>query len=84
MAPSRVSLPSPFSSLAFSSFGSLFPSITYSLSFLFAFPISLSLLPIPAIYTTLMLWMLTPEPTVADCDLLQIDLPPGELWGGGT
>jgi hypothetical protein len=41
-------------------------------------------LPILAIYTTVLLWMLIPEPTVADCDLLHIDLPPGELWGGGT
>lgn len=41
-------------------------------------------IPIVAIYTTVLLWMLIPEPTVADCDLLHIDLPPGELWGGGT
>lgn len=39
---------------------------------------------VTAIYTTVLLWMLIPEPTVADCDLLHIDLPPGELWGGGT
>lgn len=36
-------------------------------------------LPISAVYTTVLLWLLTPEPTVADCEELQIDFPPWEL-----
>ncbi|GAB5036844.1 heat shock protein [Nannochloropsis oceanica] len=34
---------------------------------------------VQAVYTTVLLWLLTPEPTVADCEELQIDFPPWEL-----